>query len=67
MDLIIEAKIYPYDIQALIPIVEQAGGVITTWAGGDPSMGDLVVAAGDPRLHEQVLPLLQDAAARNNV
>lgn len=65
MDLIVESKIYPYDIQALIPIVEQAGGVITTWEGGDPAMGELVVAAGDPRLHEQVLPLLQDAAARN--
>ena len=58
LDLIVEASLKHYDIQALIPIVRGAGGVITTWSGGDPSMGGAVVAAGDLRLHEEALRIL---------
>lgn len=58
LDLVVEASLQPYDIQALIPIVRGAGGVITTWSGGDPSMGGTAVAAGDARVHEEALHLL---------
>ncbi|MCY4199449.1 MAG: histidinol-phosphatase [Gammaproteobacteria bacterium] len=59
IDLIIEASLQPYDVQALIPIVEGAGGVLTTWEGENASMGGAIVASGDPKLHEQVLKELQ--------
>jgi histidinol phosphatase-like enzyme (inositol monophosphatase family) len=55
VDIIIEAGLKPYDIVALIPIIERAGGTITTWSGGDPSRGGEIVATGNARLHEQVL------------
>ena len=58
LDLVVEASLKPYDIQALIPIVRGAGGVITTWSGGDPSMGGAVVAAGDVRVHQAALRVL---------
>ena len=58
LDLVVEASLKPYDIQALIPIVRGAGGVITTWSGGDPCMGGTAVAAGDARVHEEALRLL---------
>ncbi|WP_370676838.1 histidinol-phosphatase [Pleomorphomonas sp. PLEO] len=57
-DLVIEAGLQPYDITALIPVIEGAGGVVTSWTGGSPIDGGRVVASGDPRLHEQVLKLL---------
>ena len=57
-DLVIEAGLQPYDITALIPVIEGAGGVVTSWTGGNPIDGGSVVASGDPRLHEQVLKLL---------
>ena len=41
VDLVIEAGLNPYDIVPLIPIVERAGGVVTTSAGGDPHRGGL--------------------------
>ena len=59
MDLVIEAGLKPYDIVALIPIVEGAGGIITTWTGGRPEKGGAIVASGDPRLHDEALRLLQ--------
>lgn len=61
-DAIIETTLKSWDIQALIPIVEGAGGVITTWSGGDAQEGGQVVASGDERLHAQLLEKLARAA-----
>tara|TARA_B100001939_G_scaffold348235_1_gene374647 strand:- start:4394 stop:5212 length:819 start_codon:yes stop_codon:yes gene_type:complete len=58
IDIVIESGLEAYDIQALIPIVENAGGVVTTWEGGPADQGGQVVACGDTRLHTQVLDLL---------
>lgn len=61
LDLIIETELKPYDIAALIPIVTGAGGVITTWEGEPAQSGGRIVAAGDKRVHEAALKLLQSA------
>jgi histidinol phosphatase-like enzyme (inositol monophosphatase family) len=58
VDIVIEAGLKTYDVVALIPIIEQAGGVITTWDGKPATDGGSIVASGDPRVHEQVLKLL---------
>lgn len=58
IDLVVEAGLKTYDILPLIPIVESAGGVVTTWDGGDPSQGGRIIASGDPVLHEQALKRL---------
>lgn len=58
IDVIIEAGLQSYDIVALIPIIERAGGVVTTWDGGRAEEGGRILACGDPRLHEAVLKLL---------
>ena len=55
VDLVIEVGVQPYDVMALIPIVEAAGGVMTTFDGGRPEDGGNVVAAGDPRVHAEAL------------
>ena len=61
LDLGVEARLKPYDIQALIPIVKGAGGVITSWDGGNPSMGGTVLASATPALHTQAMELLNGA------
>ncbi len=58
VDLVIETNLNPYDIVALIPIVQGAGGVITTWSGESAEKGGAIIAAGDPRAHEAALALL---------
>lgn len=63
VDLVLEAHLDIHDVQALIPVVEGAGGVITTWEGGDPQNGGSVIACGDPTLHALLLPLI--ASLRN--
>jgi myo-inositol-1(or 4)-monophosphatase len=61
VDLVIESGLKAYDIVALIPIIEGAGGVVTTWEGGSAKNGGRIVAAASPTLHAEVLKLLAPA------
>ncbi|AHB49463.1 inositol monophosphatase [Hyphomicrobium nitrativorans NL23] len=58
VDVVVEAGLKSYDIAALIPIVERAGGRMTTWDGRPATEGGRIVAVGDPALHEKVMKLL---------
>ncbi|MEP7064098.1 MAG: histidinol-phosphatase [Betaproteobacteria bacterium] len=58
IDVVVESSLQPYDIQALMPIIEGAGGVVTTWRGTRCDDGGDVVACGDPSLHPRILELL---------
>jgi len=60
IDLVIEAGLKHWDVAALIPIVEGAGGILTNWRGNDALKGGNVVAAGDARLHAAAVALLAD-------
>lgn len=62
IDAVIEAGLQAYDVQALMPIIEGAGGVITSWDGRDAQHGGTVLACGDPLLHEQLMGMLRHAA-----
>src|SRR5690606_40000074 len=62
VDAIVEASLQPYDIQALIPIIEGAGGVVSTWDGSPADSGGAIVACGDVRLHKKLVELLRHAA-----
>jgi len=59
VDLVVETNLKPHDIVALVPIIEGAGGVVTTWDGEPAAKGGRIVAAGDPRMHEIALKRLQ--------
>ena len=58
VDVIVEARLNAWDIQALIPIVEGAGGIITSWTGAPCAEGGRVIAAGDRRVHAEALEIL---------
>ena len=58
IDLVVEVGLQAYDIVALIPIIEQAGGVITNWDGGPAENGGEIVAAATPKLHDAAMNLL---------
>jgi myo-inositol-1(or 4)-monophosphatase len=58
VDLATDGTLNPYDIQGLIPIIEGAGGVVTTYSGGNPSLGGTVLASGNAALHQRALEVL---------
>ena len=61
VDLVVETGLQSYDIVALIPIIEAAGGVITDWNGGPAETGGDIIAAATPELHEAAMKVLQAA------
>jgi len=61
IDLIVEAGLQTYDIAPLVPIIEAAGGVVTTWEGGSALNGGRIVAAGDRRVHAEALAIFGEA------
>jgi myo-inositol-1(or 4)-monophosphatase len=54
-DVVIETGLQPYDVQALIALIDAAGGVITDWRGGPCDQGGDVLACGDRALHAELL------------
>jgi myo-inositol-1(or 4)-monophosphatase len=58
LDLVVEAGLNPYDILAMIPIIEGAGGVITDWDGGSALGGGRVLASANPALHRAAMAAL---------
>jgi myo-inositol-1(or 4)-monophosphatase len=63
VDLVIESGLKPFDIMALIPIIEGAGGIVTNWQGGSAAAGGQIIAAGDKRVHQAAMTML---AAKND-
>ncbi len=62
VDLVIEAGLKAYDIQAPIAVIEAAGGIVTDWTGGPAQNGGTALAAATAELHAKALTLLQSGA-----
>ncbi|MGE0502393.1 MAG: histidinol-phosphatase [Rhizobiaceae bacterium] len=58
VDIVTDPGLQSYDIVALIPIIEQAGGVVTTFDGRPAEAGGDVLAAATPELHEKAMRVL---------
>jgi myo-inositol-1(or 4)-monophosphatase len=56
-DIMADPVLSLWDIMALIPVVEGAGGRITDWNGEDPVGADSIIASAGP-LHDEVVRLL---------
>ncbi|QQA44364.1 histidinol-phosphatase [Pelagovum pacificum] len=59
VDLVIEAGLQVYDIQAPLAVVTAAGGIVTDWTGGSAKDGGRVIAAANPEVHAEALAILQ--------
>lgn len=59
IDLVIEAGLQAYDIQAPIAVIEAAGGVVTDWQGNPCHAGGQVLAAANREIHAEALALLR--------
>ncbi len=59
IDLVIEAGLQAYDVQAPIAVIEAAGGIVTDWLGRPAQDGGQVLAAANAAIHAVALALLQ--------
>ena len=54
-DIVIDPGLQPYDIVALIALIEQAGGIVTTLDGNRAENGGDIIAAATPDLHKAAM------------
>ncbi len=59
-DLVIEAGLNSYDIQAPIAVIEAAGGIVTDWQGGPAHNGGRALAAANAEIHAAALQILRN-------
>lgn len=65
IDIVLEDGLKPFDMMALVPVIQGAGGIITDWEGqpltltSNPS--GRVLACGSHAVHTQMLALLKAA------
>lgn len=64
VDIAAEPELQTYDMAALVPIIEEAGGRITAYDGGSAIGGGSAVSTNG-LLHEQVLQVLADPDRTN--
>lgn len=63
MDLVVEAGLKPWDVEAAVPLIEGAGGVVTDWRGSTIGRnGGQFAAAGDRRCLDEALVALRRSA-----
>jgi histidinol phosphatase-like enzyme (inositol monophosphatase family) len=58
IDLVIEAGLQAYDVQAPIAVIQAAGGMVTDWQGKPAHDGGQILAAANAEIHAEALALL---------
>ena len=53
-DVMLDPSLAYWDVAAIVPIVEGAGGRVTSWTGGDPLAAPSLIATAGP-LHDEIL------------
>jgi histidinol phosphatase-like enzyme (inositol monophosphatase family) len=53
-DVMLDPKLAYWDVAAIVPVVEGAGGRVSSWSGGDPLAEPSLIATAGP-LHDEVL------------
>ena len=59
IDAVIESDLKIYDVAAIIPIVKNAGGLITTWNNKNAEKGGNILATSNKKLHYKLLKILR--------
>ena len=62
VEAVIETNLKPFDIVPLIPIVEKAGGIVTTWNNRSAIQGGNILATSNKKLHNKILKILKSSS-----
>ena len=61
VDVVVQCANKIWDVHALIPIINAAGGVITTWDNKDPALAGNIAVSNNKVNHLKILKLLKPA------
>ena len=61
LDVVIQCSNKIWDIHPMIPLIQNAGGYITTWNNKDPKIAGNIVVSSNVNIHKKVLKMLKPA------
>ena len=61
VEVVIETNLKPFDIVPLIPIIEKAGGIVTTWKNGSAIQGGNILATSNKEIHNKILKIFKSS------
>jgi fructose-1,6-bisphosphatase/inositol monophosphatase family enzyme len=61
VEAVIETNLKPFDIVPLIPIIEKAGGLVSTWQNKSATKGGNILASSNKKLHYKILDILKSS------
>jgi len=64
-DVMLDPTLAYWDVAAIVPVVEGAGGRLTSWSGGSPLAEPSLIATAGP-LHDEVLRRIRQSPARKD-
>tara|TARA_B110000211_G_C13972388_1_gene505570 strand:- start:256 stop:1050 length:795 start_codon:yes stop_codon:yes gene_type:complete len=61
VEAVIETNLKSFDIVPLIPIIEKAGGLVSTWNNKSATKGGNILATSNKKLHYKILKILKSS------
>lgn len=62
VEAVIETNLKPFDIVPVIPIIEKAGGIVTTWDNRSAIQGGNILATSNKKIHNKILKILKSSS-----
>jgi histidinol phosphatase-like enzyme (inositol monophosphatase family) len=62
-DVMLDPSLSYWDVAAVVPVIEGAGGRVSSWSGGNPLAAPSLIATAGP-LHDDVLQQIQASTGR---
>ena len=63
IDVVIQCGNKIWDIHPLIPIIEAAGGIVTTWDNNDPMLAGNIICSPNKSIHKKLLKILKPVSS----
>jgi len=61
VEAVIETNLKPFDIVPLIPIIEKAGGIVSTWDNKSAIRGGNILASSNKKIHAKLIKILNSS------
>ena len=61
IDIVLQCQNKIWDVNALIPIISAAGGIVTNWNNGEAKHGGSILVSANKTIHKKMLKLLKPA------
>ena len=61
VEAVIETNLKPFDIVPLIPIIEKAGGIVSTWDNKSAIQGGNILASSNKKIHAKLIKILSSS------